>query len=185
MFMTKSNSKQKRVKNTQERETGILPLSSSLGEHYYSLWQETASTRQAGKTFALASWDLLVRRPKTLDVGSWELLVRRPRTLARRAMTTTRQVRFEHSSWRAMTDRSANKPLFLLKTLILTTPNPKIDMEQYLLISTTQTSLPYINSWNYLHFQQFLLILDLIPIISKPNNNYNNYMIRPFTESYA
>jgi len=45
MFMTKSNSKQKRVKNTQERETGILPLNSSLGEHCYSLWWETTSTR--------------------------------------------------------------------------------------------------------------------------------------------
>jgi len=40
----------------------------------------------------------------------------------------------EHSPWRAMTDRSANRPLFSLKTLILTTPNPKIDKEHYLLI---------------------------------------------------
>jgi len=45
MFMTKSNSKQKRLKNTQERETGIRPLNSSLGEHCYWLWRETTSTR--------------------------------------------------------------------------------------------------------------------------------------------
>jgi len=31
--------------NTQERETDIVPLNSSLGEHYYSLWRETTSTR--------------------------------------------------------------------------------------------------------------------------------------------
>ena len=41
---------------------------------------------------------------------------------------------FEHSSWRATTDRSANKPLFSLQTLILTTPNPKIDRKHYLLL---------------------------------------------------
>jgi len=43
--MKKSNSKQKRVKKTQECETGNLPLNNSLGEFNYSLWRETASTR--------------------------------------------------------------------------------------------------------------------------------------------
>ena len=57
--MTKSNSKHKRVKKTEERETGNLPLKSSLGEHNYSLWRDTTSTREAGKTFVVASWDLL------------------------------------------------------------------------------------------------------------------------------
>jgi len=38
MFMSKSNSKQKREKKTQERETGSLLLGNSRGEHYYSLW---------------------------------------------------------------------------------------------------------------------------------------------------
>jgi len=42
--------------------------------------------------------------------------------------------KFEHLPWRAMTDRSANRHMFSLKTLILITPNPKIDMEHYLLI---------------------------------------------------
>jgi len=37
MFMTKSDSKQKRVKKTQERKTGSLPLNNSL-------WQATTST---------------------------------------------------------------------------------------------------------------------------------------------
>ena len=35
--MTKSNSKQKRVKKTQERKTGSLLLNNSLGEFNYSL----------------------------------------------------------------------------------------------------------------------------------------------------
>jgi len=42
--------------------------------------------------------------------------------------------KFEHSSWRATTDRSANRPLSHSKTLILTTPNPKIDRKHYLLL---------------------------------------------------
>jgi len=33
------------VKKTQERETGNLPLNSSLGELNYSLWRATSSTR--------------------------------------------------------------------------------------------------------------------------------------------
>jgi len=43
--MTKSNSKQKRVKKTQEQESGNLPLNSSLGEFNYLLWRATTSTR--------------------------------------------------------------------------------------------------------------------------------------------
>jgi len=38
MFMSKSNPKQKRVKKTQERETGSLLLNNSRGEYNYSLW---------------------------------------------------------------------------------------------------------------------------------------------------
>jgi len=37
--MSKSNSKQKRVKKTQERETSNLPLDSLLGKLNYSLWR--------------------------------------------------------------------------------------------------------------------------------------------------
>jgi len=42
--------------------------------------------------------------------------------------------KIEHSLWRAITDRSANRPLFSLKTLILTTPNPNNDRKHYLLL---------------------------------------------------
>jgi len=45
IFITKSKSKQKWVKKTQERKTGNLPINNSLGEHNYSLWRETVSTR--------------------------------------------------------------------------------------------------------------------------------------------
>jgi len=43
--MTKSNSKQKRVKKTEERKTGSLLLNNLLGELNYSLWRATTSTR--------------------------------------------------------------------------------------------------------------------------------------------
>jgi len=39
MFMTKSNSKHKRVKKTQEHKIGSLLLNNSWGEHNYSLWR--------------------------------------------------------------------------------------------------------------------------------------------------
>jgi len=42
------------------------------------------------ETFVVASWDLLVGRPKALVVASWELLARRPRTLVGLAMTSAR-----------------------------------------------------------------------------------------------
>jgi len=40
----------------------------------------------------------------------------------------------EHSPWRAMTDRSTNRPLFHSKTLISTTPNANTDRKHYLLL---------------------------------------------------
>jgi len=40
----------------------------------------------------------------------------------------------EHSPWRAMIDKSTNKPLSHSKTLISTTPNPKTDRKHYLVI---------------------------------------------------
>jgi len=39
MFMSKSNSKQKRAKKTQELKTGSLLLNNSRGEHDYLLWR--------------------------------------------------------------------------------------------------------------------------------------------------
>jgi len=37
--MTKFDSKQKRVKKTQERKTGSLLLNNLQGEHNYSMWR--------------------------------------------------------------------------------------------------------------------------------------------------
>jgi len=57
MFKPKSNSKHKRVKKTQERETGSLPLNNSLGEEItrwasqhlgYSLGEEKHSLWRVG-----------------------------------------------------------------------------------------------------------------------------------------
>jgi len=120
--MTKSNSKQKRVKNTQEREMGILPLNSSLGEHCYSLWRETASTRLAGKNIRCG--ELGTTRLATKNTHCGELKTTRLATKNTHWASDDYYSlgEIEHSPWRAMTDRSANRPLFSLKTLILTTP---------------------------------------------------------------
>jgi len=49
MFIPKFNLKQKRVKKTQERETGSLPLNNSRGEHNYSLWRAHIWTTRYGE----------------------------------------------------------------------------------------------------------------------------------------
>jgi len=72
--------------------------------------------------------------------------------------------KIEHSPWRAIPDRSANRPLFSLKTLILTTPNPKIDRKHYLLIFynldiTSLLSYPHFGPKNTrLNFFLFLIV---------------------------
>jgi len=110
MFMTKSNSKQKRVKKTQEHEnrqsateqfarlTQLLVVAS---DSVYSLGVENircgelGSTRQATKNTRWASDD-------TYSLGE-----------------------FEHSSWRATTDRYVNRPLFSLQNPNFDNPKPQ------------------------------------------------------------
>ena len=41
---------------------------------------------------------------------------------------------FEHSPWRATTDRSTNRPLFSIQNPNFDNPNPKIDRKHYLLL---------------------------------------------------
>jgi len=125
--MTKSNSKHKQVKKTQERENGqsateqfarrtqLLAVASDdvyslggenirCGELGSTRCGELGTTRQATKNTHCASDDIC-------SLGE-----------------------FEHSPWRATTDRSANNLCSHSKTLILTTPNPKIDRKHSLLL---------------------------------------------------
>jgi len=41
---------------------------------------------------------------------------------------------FEHSLWRATTDRSTKRPMFSLQNPNFDNPNPKIDRKYYLLL---------------------------------------------------
>jgi len=106
MFVSKSNSNQKRAKKTQEREIGNLPLNNSLGEFNYSLWRATASNRQATKNTRCGELGTTRQATKNTRCASDDFFSLRE---------------FEHSLWRGTTDMSANKPLFSLQ-------NPNFDI---------------------------------------------------------
>jgi len=123
--MTKSNSKHKCVKKTQENENRQsaneqffrrVQLLAVASNNIYSLGRENicygelGSTRQATKNTCCG--ELGTTRWASDDICSLGEV--------------------EHSPWRATTDRSTNRPLFSLQNPNFDNPNPKIDRKHYL-----------------------------------------------------
>jgi len=136
MFLTKSNSKQKRAKKTQERKTGSLLL--NIHCSVYLLCGENircgelGSTRQTSKTTRCG--ELGTTRQATKNTRCGELGTTRQATKNIRCASDDIYSlgEVEHSLWRATTDRSRTNLCSHSKTHILTTQTPKIDRKHYL-----------------------------------------------------
>jgi len=132
--MTKSNSKQKHAKKTQklenrhsanERFARRVQLLAVASDGVYSLGGENIRYGEFGSTCQAT------KNTRCGELGNTRQATKNTHW-ANDDIFSLGEV--EHSSWRATTDRSANRPLFSLQNPNSDNPNPKIDRKHYLLL---------------------------------------------------